>query len=147
MPTARPTTLEIATLLAEEKVITANLRWRPWGRGWRLEATVLALTSRKTLELRGFVGPANRSYALLLNSIDIRHLCLSPNARHTNRDGQRFDGLHKHRYDEAAGDSIDAYLPADITKPGDVNAEFLDFITECKIRLEGAYQPWLPVDF
>ena len=37
----QPTNGEVDGLLAEDKVITANLRWRPEGRRYKLEASVL----------------------------------------------------------------------------------------------------------
>ena len=54
MPGAHVTTEKAEELLAADKVITANLAWRPWGpRGFKLEATVLAVESKATLKLYG----------------------------------------------------------------------------------------------
>lgn len=132
---------QVVALLAEEKIITANLSWHPWGRrGQRLETTVLATGSSTTLKIVAFSGPTNQSIALLYASMDIRRVCLSGNARHINSDNERFDGLHKHCYDEKDGASRDAYLPNDITEPTNMDKSFIEFLRECNIELRGSYQ-------
>ena len=61
MPMTTMTAAQVASILAEDKVITANLLWRPWGRrGARLEATVLATKSETRLKLFGYAGPTNK---------------------------------------------------------------------------------------
>lgn len=146
MPRTRITELKVLELLDAEKVITANLAWKPLGRrAQTLFATVLALESKELLKIHGYVSAKesrNRSLALVYNGVNIRRVCLSPISRHRNPDGELLNGLHKHRFDEIYEDRM-AYVPIDITKTGDVNREFLDFLTECKIRLEGAYQGWM----
>lgn len=144
---AMPTTMteaQVGALLAEDKVITANLSWRPWGRrGSRLEATVLAKESNIRLKLYGYVGPRQQSFSLLYESIDIRRLCLSNNARHINRDKERFEGVHKHRFDESVAQSREAYRPNGIQQPVSIDDAFFAFLQECKIILQGAYQQHL----
>ena len=136
------TAAQVAALLVEDKVVTANLTWRPWGkRGARLEATVLAKESETRLKLFGYAGPTSQSFSLLYESIDIRRLCLGTNARHTNINKERFNGLHKHRYDDNVTQSREAYLPDDIQEPLSIDAAFVAFLRECNISLEGTYQP------
>ncbi len=129
-------TQEADDLLRERKVITANLYWRPEGRGFKLEATVLSIVSSKPLKLHGYVGPVRRSLALLFQSVAIRRLCIG--GSHRNPDGNLIRGLHKHLYDDQADDRI-AYIPQDINE-GNINNEFMDFLRECSIVLEGTYQ-------
>lgn len=126
MPSVFPTDKQVSELLDEDKVITANLFWSPAGRrAARLEATVLARASGTILKIVAYSGPTNA------------------NARHINRDRQRYDGLHKHRYSELDGVAGDAYRPDDIRDPTNIDQSFFDFLEECKITLEGAYQPRL----
>lgn len=140
------TEAQVASLLAEDKVITANLLWRPWGRrGARLEATVLTMESDKRLKIFGYAGPTKQSFSLLYASIDIRRLCLSNNAKHRNSNQELFEGLHKHRYDDNITQSREAYRPEDIQQPIGIDEAFFAFLKECKITLKGTYQPRLPL--
>ncbi|MDP2726834.1 MAG: hypothetical protein Q8P59_04765 [Dehalococcoidia bacterium] len=148
MPGTHVTVGKAEELLAVDKVITANLAWRPWGpRGFRLEATVLTVESKEILKLFGWVGAKGlkkRSLSLLYNSISIKRLCLSPHSKHTNSDGVPIDGMHKHQFDEFY-ETRNAYIPNDITTAGDINQELLDFLKECRITLKGNYEQWLPI--
>lgn len=79
--------------------------------------------------VRGHRCPVRREagrFALLHNSIDIRRVCLSSAARHTNPEGQRFDGLHKHGYDQETGEARRCYL-------GSLQGEFVT--SENEVRL------------
>ena len=66
------TTAEAEAILQEQKVIAVNVNWRLERRGFRLEATVLAIESKLPLRLVGYVGLKNRSFALLFNNLPIR---------------------------------------------------------------------------
>jgi len=132
----QPTNGEVTNLLAEDKIITANLSWGPDGRRYKLEASVLAMESNLLLRLYGNVGIKNRSFGLLHNNVSIRRYCSSPN--HVNPGKIPIRSHHKHTYDELDGDIV-AYIPDDI-KVGEANGELFDFLAECNIRLEGNYQ-------
>lgn len=140
---ARLTERQVDELLAEDKVITANILWRREGkRRFKIDATVMATRSNTIMRLYGTIGLTKRSFALLLNSIDIRRICLSDISKHKNKDGTVMRGIHKHAFEEETLESGDAYIPTDITGK-DVNTQFADFLRECKITLQGDYQPWL----
>ena len=136
MTTAR----EAEEILNEEKLIRANVRWNPDPPGsgrYKLSVMVLGVVSRRLLELRGNVGRTNRSFALLYQGNPVRKYTV--HAKHSNPDGQIVRGPHKHRWDDLDGDRW-AYIPEDIAA-GDVNREFMDFLRECHIELEGSYSP------
>jgi len=137
------TKAEAETLLTEEKLITANVRWQPLkskaGRRYRCEVVVLAPTSNVALKLHGRVGKTNRSFALTYWGDPIRKYTV--HKKHINPDGTAIVEPHKHRWDEINEDGY-AYIPNDIT-PGDPHTEFVDFLKECNIKLLGTYTPFL----
>ena len=59
------TEAETQTILAEQKVIGANLRWTADGVIRRLEAKVLCVESEEILTLKGTWGKTNRSFVIL----------------------------------------------------------------------------------
>ena len=123
-------------MLAESKVIAANLVWRLDRRAYRLEATILAEESGELLKLRGYVGWRNRSFALLYRNTPIRKYTVHP--LHIDHEtGERTTEPHKHTWDEVNQDRK-VYLPDDI-RTGDANRELIDFLRECNITLRGAY--------
>lgn len=129
-------TAEVDALVAEPKLISANVVWHPDVNGHKLEARVLVLSSSQLLRLTGKLGERNYSFCLLLNNFPIRRWCTK--RRHTNPDKEIIRGPHKHRFDEEHGDNW-AYQPNDLT-PIDVNLDFAAFLEECNISLTGMYQ-------
>lgn len=140
---ANITKAEADAIIAEPKVISANLRWQPWHRGFRLNgstgAAVVALNSEQILKLSGYVGRKNRSFALLFKNQRIRGYCVK--SRRRNPDGQIISGPHKHSWEDLDEDSW-AYVPTDV-RSGDVNIELLDFLTECNVELTSSYRAQL----
>ncbi len=131
------TRAEAEAIVAEPKVITANLAWRFQEGGYRLDAAVLAEESGELLKLRGYVGRKNRSFALLYKNTPIRKYTVHD--RHTDpKTGERVTGPHKHFWDDVYEDNR-VYIPDDI-RIGDPNTELPDFLDECRIDLKGAYQ-------
>ena len=123
-------------ILAESKVIAANLMWRFDRRAYRLEATMLAEDSGELLKLRGYVGPRSRSFALLYRNTPIRKYTV--HHMHIDHEtGEKTSEPHKHTWDEINKDRK-TYLPDDI-RIGDANRELIDFLRECNITLRGAY--------
>ena len=123
-------------ILAEPKVIAANLVWRFDRRGYRIEAAVLAEESAALLKLVGYVGRRNRSFALLYRNTPIRKYTVHP--LHIDYEtGERTTEPHKHTWDETHRDRK-VYLPDDI-RIGNPNAELQDFLQECNIILRGSY--------
>ena len=74
------TKAQAETMLAEPKVIAANLLWQFAPQVYRLEATVLAEESSELLKLRGYVGRSNRSFVLLYQNTPIRKYNRTPGA-------------------------------------------------------------------
>jgi hypothetical protein len=134
---------EVNDLLAKEKIITANLRWRPKGgkysENYTLEATVLLPEDNLILRLTGWKGKRNRSFVLLYSGDPIKKLTV--HYKHRNPDGTMIYGPHKHAWDEENEDR-NAYIPNDI-EFGDVNSEFHGFLKQCHINLLGTYAPIL----
>ena len=131
------TAAEAQKVLEEPKVIAQNMVWRSEGRGYRLEATVLAEHSGEILSLRGYVGRKNHSFALLYRNDPIRKYTDHP--RHTDPVTRIvFTEPHKHFWDDTWRDRR-VYIPDDITK-GDLNIELMDFLRECNISLRGNYR-------
>lgn len=122
--------------MACQKVIAANLVWRFDRRGYRLEATVLAVESSEVLRLRGYVGQTNRSLVLLYRNTPIRKYTV--HRLHIDHEtGEKTTEPHKHTWDEINQDRK-IYLPDDI-RVGDANDELIDFLQECNITLRGSY--------
>ena len=135
-------TLEVITkaeadaLIAEDKVITANIVWRSWHRGQKMEPVlVLGTVSGAVLRLLGWIGPRNRSFVLLYNNCPIRKWTV--HARTKAPDGTRIDGPHKHTWDDILGDEY-AYVPDDI-RIGNPWEELEDFLRECNVTLLGSF--------
>ena len=137
------TKTEADAIIAEPKIISANLRWQPWHRGFRLNgltgAAVVASNSQQILKLTGYIGRKNRSLTLLFKNQRIRGYCVKE--RHRNPDGQIINGPHKHSWEDVDEDNW-TYVPTDV-RSGDVNVELLDFLTECNVHLTSSYQPLL----
>ena len=130
------TAAQADALIAEPKVIAANLAWRFTRGAYRLEATVLAEESQAILSLRGYVGIKNRSLALLYRNTPIRKYTVHD--RHTDpKTGVRVAGPHKHFWDDVYQDNR-VYIPDDI-HAGNPNEELADFLRECNIALRSVY--------
>jgi hypothetical protein len=127
---------DASAILAEPKVLAANLVWK-WERGmYRLEATVLAMDSGQALSLRGCVGLKNRSFVLLYNNTPI--LKYTAHSRHRDPVTRQFIlQPHKHPWDDEWQDQL-VFIPNDI-RVGDPNNELVDFLQECNIELRGSY--------
>ncbi len=131
------TSAEANAIWSEPKVIAVNLVWRRELRNFRLEATILATTTGRTLSLRGYIGRKNRSFALLFKNIPIRKWTVHD--RHRDAvSGQMVTQPHKHTWDDLHEDRA-TYLPTDM-HVGDPNQELMDFLKECNITLRGAYR-------
>ena len=131
------TAVESEAILAEPKVVAANLAWQFQRGGYRLEATVLAEESGELLKLRGYVGRKNRSFVILYKNTPIRKYTVHD--RHTDpKTGERVTGPHKHFWDDIYEDNR-VYIPNDI-RAGNPNDELIDFLKECNIDLRGSYQ-------
>ena len=96
-------------MLAEPKVIAANLLWQFVQMAYRLEATVLAEESSELLKLRGYVGRSNRSFVLLYRNTPIRKYTVHP-VHIDHETGERTTEPHKHTWDEVNQDRK-VYLP------------------------------------
>lgn len=130
------TKVQADAMLAESKVIAANLLWRFDRRAYRLEASVLAEESGELLKLRGYVGRRNRSFVLLYRNTPIRKYTV--HRWHIDHEtGEKTTEPHKHTWDEINQDRK-IYLPDDV-RIGNANHELVDFLQECNIALRGAY--------
>lgn len=136
MPSSKPTRTEADDLVAATKVVSSIVVWRAEPTGWRLQARVLATEKRELLELRGYIGRTNYSFALLYGNIPIRRYT----KHYMHRVGKQiFLEPHKHIWDERTED-VEAYIPSDIDPKADVNDQFISFCQECNIDLVGGYQ-------
>lgn len=131
------TQAEADALVAEPKVISANITWRPHQRGYKIDsAAVLTEDTEKVLRLTGWIGPYNRSFVLLFNNYPIRKWTV--HRRTKAPDGTTIEGPHKHAWDDDLQDEY-AYVPTDI-RIGSANEEFEDFLKECNITLLSGIQ-------
>lgn len=128
------TAAEADRVIAEDKVIDANLDWIFVRNAYRLTADVMCRTSGEPLTLRGYVGEQNRSFALLYRNSPIRKYTVHNYQPHRDPlTGQVFREPHKHYWHDEHKDNV-AYIPNDI-RIGDPNEEILDFLRECNISV------------
>lgn len=131
---------EADKLVAEKKIITSSVVWKPSGNNhWRLEARALTRNTKEILLLKGFIGRDNYSFALLYNNIPIRKY--TKHQRHFWK-GQFFTEPHKHIWDENTEDK-EVYIPNDINPNDNISNQFLAFCRECNIEIKGGYQDFL----
>ena len=124
------TEAEAQSILAELKVIGANLSWTVDGVIRRLEAKALCVESEQILTLKGTWGKTNRSFALLYKNTPIRKYTVHASHRDpVTREVVRQP--HKHTWDEEYQDR-QVYIPDDI-RIGNLNEELMDFLKECNI--------------
>jgi hypothetical protein len=97
---------------------------------------VLGSETKALLRLTGWIGPRNRSFALLYNNYPIRKWTV--HARTKAPDGGLIEGPHKHAWDDVLQDEY-AYVPSDI-RIGKADEEFEDFLKECNIELLSGVQ-------
>jgi len=136
MSTKRPTKTDADHLVESRKIISANVKWRPAGTGWRIQARVLAVDIKETFEIRGVIGRTNHSFVLLYHNYPIRKYT----AHTPHKIGAKiFSEPHKHVWD-GESDGMLAYIPKDIDPKADINDQFLAFCNECNIELLGEYQ-------
>lgn len=136
MAPKRPTRIEAENLLQAQKVVTAKLKWKPAGKGWRLQAKVLALEIKETFEIRGVSGKTNYSFILLYRNYPIRKYTVHG----PHKIGATiFSEPHKHVWDGET-ENREAYIPPDIDPKADINDQFLSFCNECNINILGEYQ-------
>ena len=134
------TEAETQTILAEQKVIGANLSWTADGVIQCLEAKVLCVESEEILTLKGTRGKTNRSFVILYKNTPIRKYTVHAYHRDpATREMVRQP--HKHTWDEEYQDRR-VYIPGDI-RVGNINEELLDFLQECNIELRGTYSPMM----
>jgi len=100
------------------------------------DVLILCPDSGKALRLVGYIGPENRSFALLYKNLPIRKWTV--HHHHQLPDGQVIYGPHKHTWDDEYEDEL-AYVPDDI-QIGDANAELLGFLRECNVEVLGTIQ-------
>lgn len=137
MSPGKPTRSQADQLVAARKVIASLVVWRSESsHSWRLEARALSVDPRAIFALRGYIGRANHSFALLYENYPIRKY--TKHLKH--RIGDRILRVpHKHVWDYDSEDH-DAYIPSDIDPDSDINDQFLAFCSECNIDLIGGYQ-------
>ena len=132
-----PTKTEADNLVAKYKVASSKLAWRPEPKGWRLQATVMAVDSDDLVfKLTGYIGKSNYSFVLLYQNWPIRKY--TKHAPHPIG-GVLFTEPHKHLWDGETEQRM-AYVPDDIEPDADINDQFLAFCKECNIELVGPYQ-------
>ena len=132
------TEADAQSILAQSKVIGANLHWTTDGVIRRLEAKVFCDENEEILVFKGTLGKTNRSFVLLYKNTPIRKYTVHSHHRNpVTREVIR--GPHKHIWDEEYQDR-QVYIPDDI-RMGDPNEELMDFLEECNIRLRGTYSP------
>jgi hypothetical protein len=128
------TKAEAEEVLAEDKIITENLRWRQVSSRYILDVGVLMPHSTRLLRLKGNIGRKNYSFALLYNNYPIRKYTV--HHHHKNPSCEVVYGPHKHTWDDIYEDNW-VYVPEDI-RSGNPNEALLDFLAECNITLQGA---------
>lgn len=134
--TMKPTYDEANELVRIPKRIAAKLRWHCEGKGWKLSARAFGINGDEILEVRGYVGKVNHSFALLYHNFVLRKFTKhAPHKIGLNT----FKEPHKHIWD---GDSElkQAYIPEDINPNSDINDQFLCFCKECNIEITSEYQ-------
>lgn len=132
------TAAEADRVIAENKVIDANLDWRFERNAYRLTVDVMCQNSSETLTLHGTVGKKNRSFVLLYGNAPIRKYTVHD--RHTDSVTRiTHTKPHKHFWDDVWQDRR-VYIPDDI-RIGNPNEELMDFLNECNISLRGSYTP------
>jgi len=131
---------EADKLVAERKLITSSVSWKPTGNySWRLDAKSLTKNTKEILLLKGYIGRDNYSFTLLYNNIPIRKF--TKHLKHT-WNGVTYYEPHKHIWDEQTEDK-EVYIPKDIDPNSDVSSQFLAFCNECNVELKGGYQTLL----
>jgi len=131
------TQAEADALIAEPKLISANIVWRSWQRGQRMDSVIaLGSESGAVLRLTGWIGPFNRSFVLLYNNYPIRKWTV--HSRTKAPDGSTIEGPHKHTWDDELEDEF-AYVPEDI-RIGSPQEELEDFLKECNVSILGGIQ-------
>lgn len=126
------------------KIINAHqIRWQYDDRRkiYKFQLKVETPIPEYSARLVGEHNPRNdkTKFALLLNDRRIRCLEYGPTARHTNPNGTKIRGLHKHKWTDLYEDR-EAYVPEDIDTTSPEKA-FRCFIEECKIEFKGKLLP------
>lgn len=118
----------------ETKWVRGNdLAWRFERGAHRLEAVVV----RANGEALRLIGIKRRAYSFSLlyrNSLLIRRW---DTHGHTNPDGEKMLGGHKHRWTDEHGENL-AYRATDVPTD-DVHGALMAFLAECNIQVEGVY--------
>jgi hypothetical protein len=114
------------------KIINEQVIWH------KLKVRVIAPDIKETLQVIGIIGKTNHSFTLLFQNLPIRRYCNQ--GRHTSPDGQTVVGPHKHTWDQIHEDSY-VYIPDDINPEANPYEQFLQFLSEQNIALNGDYQP------
>ncbi len=127
------TKAEADALIAEPKVISANINWRVEQRWQRMDDVTVLAESGEVLRLTGKIGPYNRSYVVLYKNHPIRKWTFHRRTRAP--DGSLIEGPHKHTWDDELADEY-AYVPDNI-RIGDPYEELEDFLKECNITVLG----------
>lgn len=122
----------------EKIVLGDTLEWQFINGRYRIIAPVF-LSNGEELTLRATRGKRRFSFALHYrrNQLIRRWDFL----RHTNPDGTVINGPHKHYWTPEHGDD-NAYEVYDVPTDN-VDDALLAFLEECKIKIEGSYQPAL----
>ena len=125
---------EIDELYHAPKVIEDDWAWETNGPNHQGEATVRVLGKDANLTLRAW---KRRRYGFCLLYKATKVVRRWDDAVHTNPDGERLEGSHKHYWHPEYEDAY-AYPVDDITTD-DVDEAFKDFLDECNIELRGSY--------
>lgn len=138
---------EIDWIITCPKRVTARVEWKPkGGKTARAETTFSVLVpaqddpERPSLgRIEGVSSQFGTKMAFIYGNLCIRRW--ESHGPHTNPDGKRIEGQHKHTWDDIHEDRL-AYIPddIDITNRDTILRSFLD---ECAITLEGVYEPEL----
>ena len=125
---------KIDDLYEAEKVIEEDWIWDVNGPNFEGEAPVRVLGYDETLTLKAW---KRRRYGFCLLYKATKIVRRWDDSIHTNPDGERLEGSHKHYWHPQYEDNY-AYPVNDITLD-DVDEAFKDFLDECNIELRGKY--------
>lgn len=128
------TKAEVDRIADMEKMIEEDWEWERRQSNLVGEATVYCLDEDINLVVKAWKRN-NYGFALLYRGSKVVRRW--DNSTHTNPDGKRVEGSHKHYWDEEHEDRF-AYPVDDITI-NDVDEGFMDFLDECNIELNGSY--------
>ncbi|WP_435078391.1 DUF6978 family protein [Halococcus sp. AFM35] len=128
------TKAEVDRMADMEKVIEEDWEWGQRGPNLEAEATVYCIDEEFNLLMKGWMRESYGFTLLYRGSKIVRRW---DDSIHTNPNGERLEGSHKHYWDGQHEDRF-AYKVDDIATD-DVDEAFMDFLNECNIELRGNY--------